>query len=148
MISIAPLGGYGMHRYDTFLSKLNKLKQIKQGSWRACCPAHSDSDPSLNIDIGEDGRLLIHCWAGCANLDIISAVGLDWGSLYPDTDKHYHSIAKRNNIVERTVDDYTVDLARHQKDMTAQRMAEAERAALRGGKPFGWCEHVAGEANK
>jgi hypothetical protein len=137
-----------MQHYEAFLSRLDRVKQVKQGSWKACCPAHSDSDPSLSIDVAPDGRLLLKCWAGCANLDIITAVGLDWGALYPDTDKHYHSIAKRNHIVERTTDDYIVDLAQHQKDMTPQRMAEAERAALRGGKSFGWCEFVAGEINK
>lgn len=137
-----------MQQYETFLSRLDKVKQKRSGSWQACCPAHSDSDPSLSIDIGKDGRLLLHCWAGCANLDIITAVGLDWGALYPETDKHYHSIARRNRIVERTTDDYIVDLARHQKDMTPERMAEAERAALRGGKAFGWCELVADEASK
>jgi len=137
-----------MQRYNEFLSRLEKVKQIKQGSWRACCPAHSDSDPSLSIDIAPDGRLLLKCWAGCANLDIISAVGLDWGALYPDTDKHYHSIARRNNVVERSVDDHIVDLAQHQTDMTPKRMAEAERAALRGGKAFGLSKMIADEATK
>ena len=137
-----------MQQYNEFLSRLDKLKQKGAGSWKACCPAHSDSDPSLSIDIGKDGRLLLKCWAGCANLDIITAVGLDWGALYPETDKHYHSIARRNNVVERSVDDYIVDLAQHQTDMTPERMAEAGRAALRGGKPFGFSELVAKEASK
>lgn len=137
-----------MQRYEKFLSRLETLKQTGTGSWKACCPAHNDTDPSLSIDIAPDGRLLIHCWSGCSNLDIITALGLDWSALYPDTERHYHSIARRNRIVERTTDDYIVDLARHQKDMTPQRMAEAERAALRGGKPFGWCELIADEASK
>ena len=137
-----------MHKYDTFLSRLSKLKQTGSGSWKACCPAHQDNDPSLSIDIADDGRLLIKCWAGCSNLDIITAVGLDWGALYPDTDKHYHSIARRNRIVERSTDDYIVDLAQHQKAITKDQMAEAERAALRGGKAFGWSQFVADEANK
>lgn len=137
-----------MQHYQTFLSRLDKVKQTGTRSWKACCPAHSDTDPSLSVDIAPDDRLLIHCWAGCSNLEIITALGLDWGSLYPNTERHYHSIARRNRIVERTTDDYIVDLARHQKDMTPERIAEAERAALRGGKPFGWCELVADEANK
>jgi hypothetical protein len=32
----------------------------------ACCPAHADRSPSLSIREGEDGRSLIHCFAGCS----------------------------------------------------------------------------------
>nr|PZN72858.1 MAG: virulence-associated protein E [Pseudomonadota bacterium] len=39
----------------------------KSGSgWKARCPAHDDGDPSLSIDIGEGGKILVHCFAGCS----------------------------------------------------------------------------------
>ena len=137
-----------MQDYQDFLSRLQKVTKRGSGSWLACCPAHNDTHPSLSIDVGKDGRLLLHCHAGCSNLDVITAVGMSWDDLYPETDRHYRSIAKRNHILERTTDDYIVDLARHQKQMTPKQLAEAERAALRDGKAFGWCEFVADEANK
>jgi len=37
----------------------------------ACCPAHEDRNPSLSITDGRDGRLLIHCHAGCEQLAVI-----------------------------------------------------------------------------
>jgi putative DNA primase/helicase len=34
--------------------------------WVARCPAHVDRTPSLSIREADDGRLLLHCFAGCA----------------------------------------------------------------------------------
>lgn len=53
------------------------------GSWKACCPAHDDSNPSLSISAGDDGRVLICCHAGCSAGDICSAVGLTMADLFP-----------------------------------------------------------------
>lgn len=39
-----------------------------------CCPAHGDSNPSLTLTNGTDGRLLLHCKAGCGYRDIVSAL--------------------------------------------------------------------------
>lgn len=41
--------------------------------WQANCPAHDDSTASLSIAEGDDGRLLVHCHAGCEFHDIIEA---------------------------------------------------------------------------
>lgn len=35
------------------------------------CPCHDDTHPSMSIDQGDDGRILIHCHAGCAQETII-----------------------------------------------------------------------------
>ena len=40
------------------------------------CPAHEDRTPSLSISEGEDGKILLHCFAGCGFDEIISAAGL------------------------------------------------------------------------
>jgi len=45
----------------------------------ARCPAHDDRDPSLSIRDGRDGRLLLHCHAGCDFTDILAAAGLRSG---------------------------------------------------------------------
>ena len=49
----------------------------------ARCPAHRDQHPSLSISEGEDGRILLHCWAGCSTSAILAALGLRWVDLFP-----------------------------------------------------------------
>jgi phage/plasmid primase-like uncharacterized protein len=55
-----------------------KARKCKDG-WVDICPAHNDQQPSLSIGIGEDGQLLLHCFAGCSFTDILVAAGLRGG---------------------------------------------------------------------
>jgi putative DNA primase/helicase len=41
--------------------------------WIAKCPAHDDNNPSLSIR-DADGKVLLHCHAGCAQGDVIDAL--------------------------------------------------------------------------
>ena len=38
----------------------------------ARCPAHEDRKPSLSISSGRDGKVLVHCHAGCDQRDVIA----------------------------------------------------------------------------
>jgi AAA domain len=42
--------------------------------WRALCPAHDDRTPSLDIDAGDGGRVLLKCRAGCEQAAVIDAL--------------------------------------------------------------------------
>jgi len=44
------------------------------GAWMARCPAHDDRRPSLSIDETADGRVLVHCHAGCDQRDVIAVL--------------------------------------------------------------------------
>lgn len=60
-------------------------KPSKNGTgWRSRCPAHDDKVPSLSIGVGDDGRALLKCFAGCATADILAALGLTMRDLMPD----------------------------------------------------------------
>src|ERR687898_1991184 len=46
------------------------------------CPAHDDrNNPSLSLR-AENGRLLLHCFAGCRPEDILSEIGLQMKDLF------------------------------------------------------------------
>ena len=44
------------------------------GCWMACCPAHEDRSPSLSIHDSDDGKVLVHCFAGCDQETVIAAL--------------------------------------------------------------------------
>ena len=72
------------------------------GAWKARCPAHDDRTPSLSVTAGRDGRVVLHCHAGCDTAAVVSATGLEWRDLFPEasrnggsksriaTEYHYH----------------------------------------------------------
>src|SRR5215211_2887651 len=48
------------------------------------CPAHDDrNNPSLSLK-AENGRLLLHCFAGCKPEDIVSKVGIGMQELFAE----------------------------------------------------------------
>ncbi len=67
---------------NTLLSRLEKVKPNGAGKWLACCPAHPDKSPSLAIK-EIDGKILIHCFAGCQVSEVVSAIGLQLSDLMP-----------------------------------------------------------------
>jgi len=71
---------------ELLLSRLQKVKG-RNGSWTACCPAHNDKGPSLAIRETDDGRILLHCFAGCETLNVVQAVGMDMTDLFPPDEK-------------------------------------------------------------
>lgn len=60
---------------DSIASTLHKARRSGDGIV-ACCPAHEDSSPSLYIRVGNEGKLLWRCLAGCDQLDVGRALGI------------------------------------------------------------------------
>ena len=57
------------------LEALPRAKGGANGQWRARCPAHDDDGPSLGWRVGDDGRVLLLCRAGCRTEDVVAALG-------------------------------------------------------------------------
>lgn len=64
------------------VGRLSGIRSRGNG-YQALCPAHPDQQASLSIDTGEDGRVLLHCFAGCTAEQIVSALGLTLADLFP-----------------------------------------------------------------
>jgi len=60
-------------------------------------PAHADKTASLKVDVGDDGRLLVHCHAGCSAEAVVGAMGLSVPDLYPDGER----LVQKNVVVGR-----------------------------------------------
>jgi hypothetical protein len=69
-----------MSKIDVLLARLPDARRVGETRWMARCPAHEDRSPSLSIrEIDE--KVLLHCFAGCSNDDVMSALGLRWADL-------------------------------------------------------------------
>jgi len=69
------------------LGRLHNV-QRSQAGWTARCPSHEDALNSLSIGIGDDGRVLLKCFAGCLVQPIVRALGLKVKDLFVDGDRH------------------------------------------------------------
>ena len=68
---------------EKVLAHLKEVRPTLRG-WKACCPAHADHTPSLSIGLGEQGQVLLKCFAGCSLEHIVEAMGLTTTDLFPD----------------------------------------------------------------
>lgn len=65
------------------LTRVEGLEQRGHG-WVAKCPAHDDRTPSLSIRQGDDGRALLHCFAGCPFSAITAALEMENRELFAE----------------------------------------------------------------
>lgn len=70
---------------DVILERLDKPRRNGSGKWLACCPAHDDSSPSLQISERENGSVGLHCFAGCETPAVVEAIGLRMNDLFADS---------------------------------------------------------------
>lgn len=68
---------------NEFLYRLDGVKG-GHGQWTARCPAHDDRRASLSVSVGEGGRVLLNCHAGCSTDDICAALGLTVKDLFTE----------------------------------------------------------------
>jgi hypothetical protein len=82
---------------ESILNQLDKVKPNGNG-FLACCPAHDDQNPSLSVSEGDDGRVLLNCFAGCETEAIVSALGLALSDLFPPKVAQLSTKPKSNKI--------------------------------------------------
>ncbi len=52
--------------------------------YSARCPAHDDQNPSLSINEEANGKILLHCFSGCAVEEVCSALQIQVSDLFPE----------------------------------------------------------------
>ena len=84
---------------EALIDRLDAVKKTGPGKYLSRCPAHDDRSPSLAIKEGDDGRVLIHCFAGCATEDVLSAIGMTFSDVMPERIGAEHSYKPIRNRV-------------------------------------------------
>jgi putative DNA primase/helicase len=87
---------------EMVVSRLNGVRKSLHG-WVACCPAHADNTPSLSIDVGDEGQILLNCFAGCTLQRIVEAMDITMADLFPGSSTHPHT--KRTQPVALSLTD-------------------------------------------
>lgn len=88
---------------DDLLSRLDGVKKTGHGKWLAKCCAHDDRSPSLALAEGDDGRVLVKCFAGCSVENVLGAVGLTFDALFPPKAIDHHVKPMRHRFNARDV---------------------------------------------
>jgi len=65
---------------------LDRLENVRGsgGEWRSKCPSHGSNGQTLSIKELDDGRILMHCFAGCSAGEIMESVGLTVSDLFEE----------------------------------------------------------------
>ena len=66
---------------EFILAKFDEPKRSGAG-WIVRCKAHDDHNPSLSISEGDDGRVLLKCFAGCTMKEICIALDVNETDLF------------------------------------------------------------------
>lgn len=84
------------------LQKLEHAKKSGSG-WTARCPGHEDKENSLSVT-DKDGKILLHCFAGCPVEQIVQALGIETKELFQSSGLRVQgSKPKTKNQEPRTV---------------------------------------------
>lgn len=84
---------------DEFLNELEQVRKTGRG-WMALCPAHEDGSRSLSVAEGDDGRVLLHCFASCTADKITAALGLKLGDLFPGGSRDWLETSRQPSTPE------------------------------------------------
>jgi len=76
-------------RLNEFLTRLKGVKSNGGGQYAALCPAHADKEQSLSIS-EKDGKILLHCHAGCSTDSILGVLGLEMRDLFSEERPPYN----------------------------------------------------------
>jgi hypothetical protein len=86
---------------DLVLSRAeaHRLRPTGPNRWRMAGICHDGKNPSsVSIGIGNNGAVLLRCWAGCSVDQTAHALGLDLADLFPPHKSQARPLQKRRLI--------------------------------------------------
>lgn len=116
---------------EKVLGRLDKVKAAGSGRWKACCPAHDDREPSLSVREADDGKVLVHCWAGCTTREILAAIGLELRDLFPGDKLPRRGLSGAAKQLEATIIKIALNTLRQGKELSASDRERFELAKKR-----------------
>jgi len=105
------------------------------------CPGHEDRSPSLSVSAGDDGRILLHCHAGCTVDAICDAANISVRDLFPDSEpigdiaRDHAWLQPRNTQQQAKITEY------HYKDTQGNIVFTKVKKEDNNGKAFYW-QHI------
>lgn len=66
-----------------------RMRSTGPGRFSATCPAHQDRHRSLQVDVREDGSILLVCHEGCPRPAVLAAMGLRFRDLFPSASAEF-----------------------------------------------------------
>jgi hypothetical protein len=108
-----------------------QARRTGPGRWMARCPAHDDRTPSLSIT-DRNGTVLVHCFAGCPQTEVIAA--LRARGLWPE---------RKTGWLPR--EQYREERKRRDSYREAERWKEALLLALDHARRDAWRDFLAGQ---
>ena len=77
-----------------FIQHFNSVKCTSNNKYMAKCPCHDDKNASLSIS-EENGKILLHCFAGCDTQSIVNSIGLTLKDLFIEKKEKKTSILEK-----------------------------------------------------
>ncbi len=125
-----------MKDIDSFISRLGNVRRTGEGKWLACCPAHNDRNPSLAIKYTDDGKILVHCFAGCEVDSIVTALGLELSDLMPDNPAYKKGSKppkfNKYELFDRILFESTILLVAIRQQFTDTPLSESDMQRVKG----------------
>ena len=113
---------------EPLLQRLDGVQKAGTG-WRARCPSCTGRSRALSIAESE-GRILVHCFAGCSGDDVLGAVGLRWSDLHPPRSWPQSPEERRRALRVMREAGWSAALATLAQDATVLHLAAIQLARL------------------
>lgn len=120
-----------MAKIDDTLNQILTATRAKPNSsgngWKGHCPSHNDKSPSLSIDWGNNGGIILNCHRKCDKDSICAALGITQADLFPQKQTTTQSQGKPT---------YTIDKVYDYKDESGALLFQAVRKRLKDPAKF------------